>query len=115
MIADPFSWIAGFDPLSAATTSPVDLDISVDGFQLLDLGTGASATSGMWDLAIAIGDGSQANAGAGIGFLEPLTPGQFDIAVANGTDSVATTGQATSTAPLPRACTAWPASATTAF
>jgi hypothetical protein len=44
--ADPFNWLGGFDPLSAAvTTSPFDLDISVNGFQVLDLGTTAVATS----------------------------------------------------------------------
>jgi hypothetical protein len=66
-IATPFSWFAGVDPLSAATTSPFDLDISVNGMTLLDLGSGATATSGMGDIAIAFGDGSRATAEGGFG------------------------------------------------
>src|SRR5205085_5227984 len=59
--ADPFNWLGGFDPLSAATTtSPLELDISVDGIQVLDLGTTAVATTGTGDIAIAFGANSTA-------------------------------------------------------
>lgn len=67
---DPVSWLAGLDLGEAAAlpaASSLDLDISVDGFTLLDLGTGAAATSGLGDVAIAFGDGSVARAVGGFG------------------------------------------------
>ncbi len=67
---DPFSWLAGLDPAEAAAlpaASPFDLDISVDGFTLLDLGTTATATSGTGDIAIAFGADSTAIAKGGFG------------------------------------------------
>ncbi len=69
-----------------------DIAISFDGVTLFQQGT-ASAASGMGDLAIAIGDGSEANAGAGDAFGQTLAPGQFDVAVAEGTGSFASAGQ----------------------
>jgi hypothetical protein len=83
--ADPFSWLAGLDPgdLSAAAlpaASPLDLDISVDGFTLLDLGTGASATSGAGDIAIAFGAGSTATADGGFGDYALATAGATALA-----------------------------------
>jgi hypothetical protein len=83
--ADPFSWLAGLDPgdLSAAAlpaASPLDLDISVDGFTLLDLGTGATATSGAGDIAIAFGAGSSATADGGFGDYALASTGATAIA-----------------------------------
>jgi hypothetical protein len=109
---DPFSWLAGLDPgdLSAAAlpaASPFDLDISVDGFTLLDLGTGATATSGTGDIAIAFGADSSATAEGGFGDYALATGGataiagdptssatgnNFDSATANGFDSTAWSG-----------------------
>jgi hypothetical protein len=113
---DTFSWLAGLDPgdLSAAAlpaASPFDLDISVDGFTLLDLGTGASATSGMGDIAIAFGAGSAAVAEGGFGDyaladstgssgasafagdeVDGATGNNFDFASAIGNDSIAQAG-----------------------
>jgi hypothetical protein len=87
---DPFSWLAGLDAgdLSAAAlpaASPFDLDISVDGFTLLDLGTGATATSGTGDIAIAFGADSSATAEGGFG----------DYALATAADTEAVAGDAT--------------------
>ena len=114
---DPFSWLAGLDPgdLSAAAlpaASPFDLDISVDGFTLLDLGTGATATSGTGDIAIAYGANSSATAEGGFGDYaladstgsggatavagDDITTGatgnNFDSASASGIDNVAIAG-----------------------
>jgi hypothetical protein len=109
---DPFSWLAGLDPgdLSAAAlpaASPFDLDISVDGFTLLDLGTTASATSGMGDIAIAYGPDSTAIAEGGFGDYALATAGatatagdpdpgatgnNFDFASAGGIGSNALAG-----------------------
>jgi hypothetical protein len=54
-----------------------DIDISIGGVDLFHLGT-ATAESGNNDIAIAIGAGSFADAGA------PGNPGQFDMAFADG-------------------------------
>jgi hypothetical protein len=109
---DPFSWLAGLDPgdLSAAAlpaASPFDLDISVDGFTLLDLGTTASATSGTGDIAIAYGANSSATAEGGFGDYalattdtnalagDPTngaTGNDFDFASASGFGSIAEAG-----------------------
>jgi hypothetical protein len=112
---DPFSWLAGLDLGEAAAVpaaSPFDLDISVDGFALLDLGTGATATSGMGDVAIAFGAGSDAIAEGGFGdyaLADASTGGigataiagdqtagatgnNFDYAYANGNGSIAYSG-----------------------
>ena len=110
--ADPFSWIAGLDPgdLSAAAlpaASTLDLDISVDGITLLDLGTTAVATSGTGDIAIAFGADSHAIAEGGFGDYATATadaeaiagddtPGatgnNFDFASAGGFSSEALAG-----------------------
>jgi hypothetical protein len=80
--------------LHAGVASADDIQISIDGMDLFPTtGNTATATSGMGDIAIAIGNGSEAQAGAGNAFGETLTPGKFDIAVANGTDSFASAGQ----------------------
>jgi hypothetical protein len=109
---DPFSWLAGLDPGEAAAlpaASPFDLDISVDGFTLLDLGTpgAATATSGMGDIAIAFGADSTATAEGGFGDYATATTGataiagdpipgatgnNFDFASAGGVDSEAVAG-----------------------
>jgi len=87
--------------------SPFDLDISVDGFTLLDLGTGATATSGTGDIAIAFGADSTAIAEGGFGDYATATGGataiagddipgatgnNFDFASAGGVDSEAVAG-----------------------
>jgi hypothetical protein len=82
---DPVSWLAGLDPgdLSAAATpaaSSLDLEISVDGYTLLDLGTGATATSGTGDIAIAFGNGSTATAEGGFGDYALATTGATAVA-----------------------------------
>jgi hypothetical protein len=92
---DPFSWLAGLDPGEAAAlpaASPFDLDISVDGFTLLDLGTGASATSGMGDIAIAVGTGASATSGGASLLGISLGSGFGDVAFAEGTNSTADAG-----------------------
>jgi hypothetical protein len=102
------TWLGGFDPLSAATTtSPLDLDISVDGFQVLDLGTTAVATSGTGDIAIAFGANSAAIAEGGFGDYAIANTGataiagnpdagysgnDFDFASASGVGSYALAG-----------------------
>jgi hypothetical protein len=64
-----------------------DIQVSIDGFDLFPTaGNTATATSGMWDIAIAIGNSSFACAGCS------ANPGQFDFASANGTTSQAITG-----------------------
>lgn len=91
---DPFSWLGGIDPLPAATTPALDIQISIDGTDLFPAtGNTAQAFSGMGDIAIAIGNGSYAGSGAGTSMGQTLTPGLFDIAVANGTNSLASAGQ----------------------
>jgi hypothetical protein len=85
--------------IGAALASPPgvasadDFKISIDGMDLFPTaGNTATATSGIGDIAIAIGNGSFANAGAaGCGFLEcpDGTGGFFDSAFANGTNSYA--------------------------
>jgi hypothetical protein len=107
---DPFSWLAGLDLGEAAAlpaASPFDLDISVDGFTLLDLGSGAIATSGTGDIAIAFGANSSATAEGGFGDYALATtvttaiagdpnPGatgnNFDFASADGIGSYAEAG-----------------------
>jgi len=77
-----------------------DIQISIDGMDLFPTtGNTATATSGMGDIAIAISNGSEAQAGAGNAFGETLTPGKFDIAVANGNDSFASAGQGNALGP----------------
>ena len=73
-----------FPAADAAPSSALDLDISVNGHTLLDLGTGATATSGTGDVAIAFGSGGTATAEGGFG----------DFALADSTGS----GGATATA-----------------
>jgi len=80
----------GMDLGGALTAAPVvapDIDISFDGMDVFhtDHHT-ALALSGPNDFAIAIGAGSHASAGAGD------FPGQFDSAVAEGTNAVAASG-----------------------
>jgi len=70
--ADPFSFSSinlgdVFPAADAAPSSTLDLDISVDGHTLLDLGTSATATSGTGDIAIAFGANSDAIAEGGFG------------------------------------------------
>jgi hypothetical protein len=93
-------WLASIDSLLAGgglpalTTSTLDYQISIDGMNLFPTdGNTATANSGMGDIAIAIGNGSEANAGAGDAFGETLAPGQFDTAFAVGTNSLASAGQ----------------------
>lgn len=83
---DPFSWIGGLDlgdlsvPAPAAT---LDMQISIDGMDLLPTaGNTATASSGMGDIAIAIGPLSFANANDGL----------FDSAFADGSGSNAVAG-----------------------
>jgi hypothetical protein len=110
--ADPFSFSSInlgdlFPAADAAPSSPLDLDISVDGFTVLDLGTTATATSGTGDIAIAFGADSQAIAEGGFGdyalatagtqaIAGDLTPGatgnNFDFASASGVESEAVAG-----------------------
>jgi hypothetical protein len=105
-------WLSSIDgllggALPAPATSGLDLDISVDGYQLLDLGSGATATSGMGDFAIAFGAGSTATAEGGYGDYATATGGataiagdpnagatgnNFDFASASGDGSGATAG-----------------------
>jgi hypothetical protein len=80
---DPFSWIGGLDlgdlsvPAQAAT---LDIQISIDGMDLFPTaGNTATATSGVGDIAIAIGNGADATASGGI----------VDSAFAVGTDATA--------------------------
>ena len=83
--------LSGVSPAAAPAAS--DFQISIDGMDLFPTaGNTATATSGMDDIAIAIGNGSTAEAGAGSAFGQDLSPGQFDFAVANGTDSFASAG-----------------------
>jgi hypothetical protein len=84
---DPFSWIGGMDlgDLSVpAQTSALDMQVSIDGFDLFPTaGNTATASSGPFDLAIAIGNGAQSSAGA-----PPVgTLGIFDVAFADGASS----------------------------
>jgi hypothetical protein len=71
---------ASLFPDPAADPS-LNIDISVDGFTLLHEGS-ASASSGMGDIAIAVGADSSATASGGFG----------DVAMASGPDSAATAG-----------------------
>ena len=109
---DLFSGIAGLDPgdLSAAAlpaASPFDLDISVDGHTVLDLGNSAIATSDTGDIAIAFGANSTATAEGGFGDYalatsdataiagDPFagaTGNNFDFANASGFSSEAVAG-----------------------
>jgi hypothetical protein len=90
---DPFGWLAGLDLFPAAGAPALDFQISIDGYDLIPAAeTSATATSGTGDIAIAIGNGSTAQAGVGSAFGETLSPGEFDIAVANGTNSFASSG-----------------------
>jgi hypothetical protein len=111
--ADPFSFSSInlgdlFPAADAAPSSPLDLDISVDGHTLLDLGTTATATSGTGDIAIAFGADSTATAEGGFGdyalataadteavagdAATGATGNNFDFASASGVDSEAVAG-----------------------
>jgi hypothetical protein len=105
-------WLSSVDgllggALPAPAASGLDLDISVDGYQLLDLGSGATATAGTGDFAIAFGAGSTATAVGGYGDYASASGGgtaiagdptssatgnNFDSATANGFDSTAWSG-----------------------
>lgn len=76
-------------------SADTDIQISIDGMDLFPTtGDTASAYSGMGDFAIAIGNGSVAEAGAGPDFFgSPLSPGTFDTAFADGAGSLAASGQ----------------------
>jgi hypothetical protein len=83
---DPYSWtdqlIAGLSA-PAATTSAVDMQVSIDGTDLFPTaGNTATATSDMGDIAIAIGNGADASAINGLG----------DFAFADGANSTAEAG-----------------------
>lgn len=70
--------------LSPAATTPINLDISFDGYTLYDGGGTATATtvSGEYGFAVAYGAGANATAEGGIG----------DVAYADGTDALARAG-----------------------
>jgi hypothetical protein len=93
------AWWATIDNLLGggglpAVATTLDYQVSIDGIDLLPTdGNTATANSGVGDFAIAIGDGSTANAGAGDAFGQTLAPGQFDSAFAIGTNSFASAGQ----------------------
>jgi len=82
---NPLPFVPDLTAAPAQVPSTLDLAISVNGVPLLSLGS-ATAESGTGGIAIAYGDGSFANAGAG------GNPGLFDTAFADGTDSVAQAG-----------------------
>lgn len=89
---DPFSWVD--DLLSglsvpAQTTSALDYQVSISGMDLFPTADNtATATSGTGSIAIAIGDGSVANASGGsLG----SDFGTLDFAFADGTNSYANT------------------------
>jgi hypothetical protein len=110
--ADPFPFSSInlgdlFPAADAAPSSPLDLDISVDGHMLLDLGSSATATSGTGDIAIAYGADSTAIADGGFGdyalataethaiagdFTPGATGNNFDFASASGDASYAYAG-----------------------
>jgi len=72
-----------FDPTGA------DMQVSIDGMDLFPTaGNTATATSGMGDIAIAVGDGANATS-AGSSFILPLGDGIGDIVIADGTNSTA--------------------------
>jgi hypothetical protein len=73
-----------FDQLFPAQTSALDMQVSIDGFDLFPTaGNTATASSGPLDIAIAIGNGAQSSAGA-----PPVgTLGIFDVAFADGASS----------------------------
>jgi hypothetical protein len=77
-------WIAWADPFPPPF-DPNDIAISFNGMTLFQVGS-ATATSGAGDFAFADGAGSTALAGVS-------NSGQFDSAVAYGTDSIANTEQ----------------------
>jgi hypothetical protein len=82
---DPYTWsdqLIGGLSAPAETTSALDMQISIDGMDLFPTaGNTATATTDSGDLgiAIAIGNGADANA----------TGGVFDFALADGTNSIA--------------------------
>ncbi len=85
---DPFSWLSGLD-FSSAAAAPAGLDfqINIDGVNLFPtLNNGATAESGLGDIAIASGNGSFACAGC------TDSPGTFDFASASGAGSAADSG-----------------------
>jgi hypothetical protein len=76
--------LGGLSASAPATSSDLNLAISIDGIPLLQEGT-ATANSGTGDIAIAYGDGAYASAVGGIG----------DTAIASGTGAAAQAGGAT--------------------
>jgi hypothetical protein len=84
--AEPFSWIDQLlgglsDP--AQITSALDMQVSISGMDVFPTADNtATATSGLGDIAIAIGNGATAEA----------TGGALLLAVADGTDSTAGAG-----------------------
>ena len=81
--SDPFGWLAGLDPFSAAAAPTLDFQISIDGYDLVPAAdTSATATSGTGDIAIAFGSGSTADATGGVG----------NVAFADGSDALAKAG-----------------------
>jgi hypothetical protein len=92
---DPFSWIGGMDlgGLSIpAQTSALDMQVSIDGTDLFPTaGNTAFAHSGPLDIAIAIGNGADANAGFSLFF----NFGLGDFAFADGANSLAEAGNGT--------------------
>ncbi|MGH3970838.1 MAG: hypothetical protein ACRDTV_22685, partial [Mycobacterium sp.] len=85
---DPFSSIdelLGSLSLPAQSTADLDMQVSIFGMDLFPTaGNTATATSDFGNIAIAIGDGANADAAAGFG----------DVAFADGTNSSASAGLA---------------------
>ena len=81
-------WLSSIDQLlgglsASATTSSLDMQVSIDGTDLFPTaGNTATAASDSGDIAIAIGNGAEANAWGGTG----------DFAFADGVNSVAEAG-----------------------
>jgi hypothetical protein len=76
-----------------APASPTDIDISIDGMDVFNGGGSAHATSGMGDMAIAIGPNSDAFAQGGFGdFASAFSTGGIGAQAVAGTDSLTDTG-----------------------
>lgn len=88
------------DPLLAALgavppmpVTPVDVDISVFGIDLFNGGGTAHATSGAWDIAIAIGPNATAEADGGVGdFASAISTGSLGATARAGNDALGATG-----------------------
>jgi hypothetical protein len=85
---DPFSWIGGMDlgdlsvPAQVVPAQALDIQVSIFGLDLFPTaGNTATATAGIGDIAIAIGNGANASAS-----------GILDTAFADGTNSEAVAG-----------------------